>query len=333
LDYVTYLADLRGEPNLSSIDMAAMSTLPAPPSTGILNNTTVQLTPPLCEAIGEHDLAVALRALNNGLDSKIGINFALQNITRPPANPTLNDLQSTVQHEIDEVFGIGGNGSFLGDPGQTDTNTSGVGPLDLYRYEGAGLRSFDLANDIAPYFSIDGGTTPMVHFNQFGHGSDYGDWGDGVVPADDKGNSPPQVQDAVGTAGKAPNLGPNELIALDIIGYTMLGTSSIQGFDLISNTLTFSLITVPGQNYQVQTATSLTQPSWQNLGPPFTATGISTSITDPNATGAEKFYRAVSTQSTNVPTPMPKIGKAAVLGSSKLKNSVESVHYYRPPKP
>ncbi len=59
------------------------------------------------------------------------------------------------------------------------------------------------------YFSVNQGATNLVSFNQNGSG-DYGDW---LV------NSPAQVQDWEGTPGTTPTLGPNELAALDVVGY------------------------------------------------------------------------------------------------------------------
>src|SRR5208282_600156 len=106
--------------------------------------------------------------------------------------------------------------------------TDGVGPLDLFRYASNGIRSFTYSSDVAPYFSIDGGATNIVFFNQFGYGTYFGDWGNGNVPAVAAGNSPPQVQDGFGTPGASPDLGAGELIALDVVGYTLSSSSQIQ---------------------------------------------------------------------------------------------------------
>src|SRR6185369_3245906 len=133
--------------------------------------------------------------------------------------------QSDSMHEINEVLGIGGNattlyldGPYSGQPPPTD----GVGPLDFHRYSSPGVRSFSLDPNLAAYFSIDGGNKRLVSFNQYANKSDYGDWGNGVVPAQNKPNSSPQMQDAFDSKGSAPDLGANELIALDVIGYTLL---------------------------------------------------------------------------------------------------------------
>jgi hypothetical protein len=117
------------------------------------------------------------------------------------------DLLSTIEHEIDEVLGLG---SGLNAAPSTETLLAGgtfVQPEDLFRYSAANTRSFD-ATAAASFFSIDGGKPSLVGFNQ-GAG-DFGDW---VV------NDPAQVQDVSGTADSHPRLGVNEITALDVIGY------------------------------------------------------------------------------------------------------------------
>ncbi len=191
--YSQYLADLQANPNKSVNDNSALASLPAGPGTGINGNTQITLTSANLEAIGETGLAAAAVAsgLGGGYDGEI-----LLNVT------SLNGLQATIAHEIDETLGTGGWGSSLylknAYTGQASP-TTGVGSLDLFRYSTYGVRSFTLNSNAISYFSIDGGRTRLVYFNQFGFGSDFGDWGDGVGPADGLGNNPPQVQDAFGS--------------------------------------------------------------------------------------------------------------------------------------
>ena len=118
-------------------------------------------------------------------------------------------------HELDEVLGIGGQGSQLSNTNAIyQTNGSGpnpaeqVGPMDLYRYSAPGVRSFSLLETTTPYsyFSIDGGNTVLSYFNQI-ELADFGDWLSDPIPA----GYGPQVQDAFGTAGADPTLGVNEL--------------------------------------------------------------------------------------------------------------------------
>ena len=91
--------------------------------------------------------------------------------------------------------------------------------MDLYRYSAPGVRSFSIYYTASPYsyFSIDGGNTVLSYFNQYGDGTDYGDWLSDPFPA----GYGPQVQDAIATPGANPTLGVNELTALNVIGYTL----------------------------------------------------------------------------------------------------------------
>jgi Carboxypeptidase regulatory-like domain len=325
LYYSKYLADLMNSTNLSANDIAALATLHAPPNTGLLSNTVVMLTAANLDAIGEHSLANTVKGLSGGLNSQISLNFTILNTSRPGRNTNFYDLQSVATHEIDEVFGIGGNGSTLyltntysGQTGPTD----GVGPLDLYRYTAPGFRSFSLDSNATSYLSIDGGTNQLVYFNQYGKGSDFGDWGDGTNPADGMGNVPSQVQDAFGTPGATIDLGANELIGLDIIGYTLLKNSSIQ--ELVyasassSNKVTIIVQTVPGQTYQIQSTASLTLPiAWQNVDIPVVAPGLLSTFFDTNAIAKQQFYRVKAVPPLDVP---PQIG--ASLGADYAQRAI-----------
>jgi PEP-CTERM motif len=144
-------------------------------------------------------------------DSVIGLNTS---ITSPPntLNGNTYGLQSTATHEIDEVLGIGGPGSNLG-------NGSTIGDLDLYRYSSTGVRSYSTTAP-SSYFSINGGNTVLSYFNQTS-GADYADWLSNPIPQ----GYQPQVQDAFGMPGTDPTLGVNELTAFNAIGYALLPSS------------------------------------------------------------------------------------------------------------
>jgi hypothetical protein len=223
LSYSTYLSDLQANPNKSAIQTSAYATLPAGPNTGINNATQVLLTAANLAAIGDTTDAASLVSGNGGYNSQISLNFSQLNDSRPDANPNLYDLQSVAAHEIDEVLGIGGNGSTLFQPGSTPPTSlpSDVGPLDLFRYSAPGTRSFTYDPNTSAYFSIDSGSTNLVYFNQQNgaDGADFGDWGN--PQGTGSGNTPPQVQDAFGTPGGMADLGRNELTALNVIGYDL----------------------------------------------------------------------------------------------------------------
>jgi hypothetical protein len=212
LAYTTYKTDLATKQPISPNDAVAIASLPAtevPVTGGTLQQ--VQLTNPLRRALG-------LIGPPTGQDGTVSLNTSLMNLSRTGTqSPSKSDLQEAAEHEIDEVLGIGGNGSQLG-LGATQFL---VGPLDFFRFTSAGTRSWTDQNaNIAPYFSIDGGVTNIVHFSQTS-GADYGDWGDGKTPADFNGNTPPQVQDAFSTLGTHSDVGQSELVALDVIGWSL----------------------------------------------------------------------------------------------------------------
>jgi len=123
-------------------------------------------------------------------------------------------LVADVEHEIDEVLGLGSTLGF-----QTPDNPF---PEDLYRWASAGTHSFATNPDENvpcgggtphAFFSIDGGTTDLNEFNNCDNGGDYGDW---IT------HYPGQVQDAFDCAPctYAPLLvRSTEIRALDVIGY------------------------------------------------------------------------------------------------------------------
>ena len=143
-------------------------------------------------------------------DGTISLNTSIMNLTRPPGNESNYDLQAVVMHEIDEVLGIGSalNNLAQGAPAPTGA----VWGMDLYRYvTGSATRSFNTTLATASSFSINGGVTDLVGFNQQA-GGDFSDWLS-------VGGSP-KVQDAFGTPGSVPAFGV-ELTALDVLGYNL----------------------------------------------------------------------------------------------------------------
>ena len=150
-------------------------------------------------------------------DGEVALNTS---IAVPPsqlgANPDDYSIESVANHETDEILGIGGEGSTL--DGCVFDNDC-IGDLDLYRYSAPGVRSYSDEQTTSPYayFSVDSGDDVVSYFNQT-EGADYGDWLSNPIPA----GFDPQVQDAFGTPGTDPQLGPSEITAFAAIGYEVI---------------------------------------------------------------------------------------------------------------
>ncbi len=216
--YSSYLSALLAHEN-STADAAALASLPAGPANPVTGGTTIDLRTPLARALGYSDASNA----NIPMDSTISLNTSICNLSRPDSDSSKFDLLAVTLHEMDEAFG---GGSALDGLAQGAAAPTTIQPLDLYRYSADGVRSF---NTNAPtgaanqaYFSIDGGKTDLVNFNQYA-GGDFGDWYSYPYGAS---NPPgPQVQDAFQTQGSSPNMGI-ELTRLDVLGFTLTSSGS-----------------------------------------------------------------------------------------------------------
>jgi hypothetical protein len=189
VSYSSFLSHLTA----SAADQNDATALASLPSTDPFGNDPVYLSYAEGLALGY--------SVPTGSDGTVWLNTSIMNLSRSSTNPSKYDLESVTMHEIDEILGLGSglNGAF------------DIRPEDLFRYSASGVRSYSTSSSATAYFSIDGGVTSLDRFNQTGFSADYGDW---------IGTGTPQVQDAFGTPGAAPNLGVPELTALDVIGYT-----------------------------------------------------------------------------------------------------------------
>lgn len=97
-------------------------------------------------------------------------NSGVLDYTRPITSGKYDALR-VIEHEIDEVLGVGGAGSMLGTA--YAANYSGI--LDLYRYSAPGVASFTTASNATAYYSINGGVTSLIGANQSSTG-DYADF-------------------------------------------------------------------------------------------------------------------------------------------------------------
>ncbi len=177
------------------------------------SQTLIFLKGPIARALGVGTFA----ANHTTNDGTISLKTSIMNLSRTGGqNSSYYDLQSVVEHEIDEVLGLG---SGLG--------LSYAMPEDLFRYASVGSscasvsgRSYTATTTAKSCFSINGSAS-LAQFNNTGSG-DYGDW---LTTATQSSPGSARVQDATGTPGAQANLGV-EWQALDVIGYTMAATAT-----------------------------------------------------------------------------------------------------------
>ncbi len=205
LPYQTFINALTADAT-SANDATALAHLPTGATNPVTGSTTINLHTANIRALAIPGSFPPI----GGVDGVIGLNTHITDIGSPGTTGQYS-LFAVVEHEIDEVLGLGsdvGDTGFFADPV----------PQDLFRYDSAGNRNYTTAGDNA-YFSINT-TTRLAQFNQSGVG-DYGDWKTGAAP--------PQVQDAFATPGAHPvlTLGSPEVTALDVLGYTLATPAAV----------------------------------------------------------------------------------------------------------
>ncbi|HEX3364233.1 NF038122 family metalloprotease [Phenylobacterium sp.] len=150
---------------------------------------------------------------SGGADGLVSLDASIMNFG-DTAIAGLYGANSVIQHEVDEVLGVGGPGSLIGQGGFPNT----VGAEDLYRY--AGFHAPTLSATTPAYFSINGGLTDLHDYNVSGSG-DLADW-----------NTPSCsgtqfVQNAFGCSGQPQfglTLSSPEVVALQAIGYNLVAS-------------------------------------------------------------------------------------------------------------
>jgi hypothetical protein len=211
--YASYRTAL-GANATSSDDATALANTPSGTTNPVTASSNIQVKSPNGRALGintpEQPFGGACPTASFTGSGCIGLNVTLANSLGPGI------LTAVVEHEIDEVLGLG---SAL----QGTTTPADPWTEDLFRWANAGHRSFATNTSTthpcgsgtgAAFFSIDGGTTDLDDFNNCNNGGDYGDW---IT------HTPSQVQDAFINGSGSPSLSVTspEVRALDVIGYTI----------------------------------------------------------------------------------------------------------------
>ncbi len=183
---------------VSADDISSLAFIPNQANSPVNGNANVQMSRANARILG----LVGASATN---DTTISLNFALMNWDRNGPSGTGNnyasshyDLKAVAQHEIDEALG-------------TISGVGGSVPwgADHTRFGAAGSFSFTTSTTAPAYFSVNGGVTNLVNYNQ--RNGNTGDYGDFMITG--------HVQDWAGTPGSTPDLNV-ELRLLDVVGYT-----------------------------------------------------------------------------------------------------------------
>jgi len=219
VSYPSYRTAL-GANATSADDATALANTPSGPTDPVIGSSNILVKSPNGRAIGIN-LPEQLFPTDSSCPTAmftgsgcIGLNVTLAN--------SHGVLTAVVEHEIDEVLGLG---SAL----QGTTTPTDPWPEDLFRWATSpspGGRSFlanaSCASPPASFFSIDGGATDIDEFNNCNNGGDYGDW---IT------HTPSQVQDAITNFSSSPSLSVTspEVRALDVIGYTIVVSKHRRG--------------------------------------------------------------------------------------------------------
>jgi hypothetical protein len=213
IDYPTYRAALAAH-KVSSDDAVAVANTPSGPTNPVDGSPTVLLTPANGRALGLNTPGLPFNYTGSPCpsftgDGCIGINVVEAN--------QLHILNSAIEHEIDEVLGLGSS-LFAGGMDQFPR------PEDLFRWASTGHRIYGnnpststpcAAGTPRAFLSFDGGMTNINEFNNCDNGGDYGDW---IT------HTPSQVQDAFtnATSNAGLNATSSEVRTLDVIGYNLV---------------------------------------------------------------------------------------------------------------
>jgi hypothetical protein len=210
--WATYINALKNDPNHTANDNTAIANLPSSPLATDLDPSSAdgralgEATPGATKSDGS--------CCGGTFDGVVSLNSGQTFQFDRTGGPVIGAYDATrvVEHEIDEVLGLG---SIL--PASTDfTGGTAYRPQDLFRYSSPHTRQNPLNGSGAAtsYFSIDDGVTNLVGFNQDSTG-DYGDWLSTGCPA--------LVQDAFSCSGQFADVSATspEGVNLDVIGYDL----------------------------------------------------------------------------------------------------------------
>jgi hypothetical protein len=192
VNYATYVSALAAD-SAAHPNNIVLATALANISKGNTSSTVVGTTAFLRTALGFASATPCFDASGNfhsGCGQIIDGVISIGNLSTASNGPGKNSQAvSVLEHELDEVLGIGGTGTTLGSSAQS----TAIGPTDPYRFHATGSScasvtstpSFTTSSSEVSCYSIDGGKTTLVQMNQAGGGSDYGDFANVAVNIQD----------------------------------------------------------------------------------------------------------------------------------------------------
>ena len=203
----TFISALKSDAETSNDDLANIG-LPHNPLSATIKPGSAN-----GRAVGLHTPQVMSANGNVGqggpYDGIVTLNSAMPFQFSRPTSTSKFDAQRLIEHEIDEVIGLG---SRLGHAG------TGIRPQDLFSWLDPGTRN--ITSSGPRYFSINNyGLYNIVNFNQHANG-DFGDWASLPCP-----QRHAYVQNAFSCPGQYYDIAATspEGINLDVIGYDLIG--------------------------------------------------------------------------------------------------------------
>ena len=100
------------------------------------------------------------------------------------------------------------------------------------------------------------------------------------------------VWEMTSAAGKSQGMGIDDLSFSATVAPT-LNPVTVTAETTSSTNLVLGWVGLPGQTYQVQFTTNLSEPDWLPLNGPIAGTGAAVSVTNKPGSGPEEFYRLV----------------------------------------
>jgi hypothetical protein len=296
MDWNSFISALTADATTSN-DTTANNSLPG---TALSANVAPSSANGRALGLGTAPAMFADGSLGDGgpFDGIVTLNSAAPFQFTRPTNSSNFDGLDAIEHEMDEIMGLG---SYL-NGGGTDLR-----PQDLFSWSSPGNRN--VSGTGSRYFSINSGDTDIVGFNQDSSG-DFGDWLSESCP-----QSHPYVQNAFACPGQSSGVTSTspEGINLDVIGYDLVTPSP--------GSIPYGQVVTPSPGSTL--ASSSVTFTW-DVGQ---ATAFMFSIGDRGA-GSSNIFNSGQTAANSVTVTLPTDGRILYVRLWSLVNGT----WYNPPQ-